>query len=93
MDKETVRTICYLSRLSLDENKAKNIEGDLDVILSMIDELQEIDTSKIEPMFSPLEQTAIVHNDEISSDNKKEAYLSQAPDADDDFFKVPKVVE
>ena len=44
-------------------------------------------------MFSPLEQTAIVHNDEISSDNKKEAYLSQAPDADSDFFKVPKVVE
>ena len=47
MDKQTVRTICYLSRLSLDQNSAQKIESDLDVILSMIDELQEVDTSKL----------------------------------------------
>jgi aspartyl-tRNA(Asn)/glutamyl-tRNA(Gln) amidotransferase subunit C len=93
MDKQTVRTICYLSRLSLDQNSAQKIESDLDVILSMIDELQEVDTSKIEPMFSPIEQTAIVYDDVISSDNLKEDFLTQAPNSDNNFFKVPKVVE
>ncbi|MEK9649599.1 MAG: Asp-tRNA(Asn)/Glu-tRNA(Gln) amidotransferase subunit GatC [Gammaproteobacteria bacterium] len=93
MDKETVRTICYLSRLSLSEDGAKNMETDLDTILSMIDQLQEIDTSNIEPMFSPLEQTAIIHDDEVNSDNQKDAYLDQAPESDSNFFRVPKVVE
>jgi aspartyl-tRNA(Asn)/glutamyl-tRNA(Gln) amidotransferase subunit C len=59
----------------------------------MIDELQEVDTSKIEPMFSPIEQTGIVYDDVISSDNLKEDFLTQAPNSDNNFFKVPKVVE
>ena len=77
----------------MDLNSAQKIESDLDVILSMIDELQEVDTSKIEPMFSPIEQTAIVYDDVISSDNLKEEFLTQAPNSDNNFFKVPKVVE
>ena len=44
-------------------------------------------------MFSPIEQTAIVYDDVISSDNLKEDFLTQAPNSDNNFFKVPKVVE
>ena len=93
MDQETVRTICYLARLEIDENKSEKIQKDLETIIDLIGSLQTIDTSDVEPLYSPLEMTALMHEDIEKSDNKKEKFLENAAASTEDYFLVPRVVE
>ena len=93
MDQETVRTICYLARLEIDQSKSEKIQNDLETIIDLIGSLQTIDTSDIEPLYSPLEMTAFMHDDIEKSDNKKEKFLENAAASNEDYFLVPRVVE
>ena len=93
MDQETVSTICYLARLEIDKNKSKKIIQDLETIIELISSLQTIDTSCIEPLYSPLEMTALTHEDVENSDNKKDKFLENAALSNEDYFLVPRVVE
>ncbi|MDG1062375.1 MAG: Asp-tRNA(Asn)/Glu-tRNA(Gln) amidotransferase subunit GatC [SAR86 cluster bacterium] len=93
MDQETVRTICYLARLEIDQSKSEKIQKDLETIIDLIGSLQTIDTSDIEPLYSPLEMTALMHDDIEKSDNKKEKFLENAAESNEDYFLVPRVVE
>ena len=63
MDRETVRTICYLARLEIDQDKSEKIQKELETIVSLIGSLQSIDTSNIEPLYNPLEMKAFKHED------------------------------
>ena len=93
MDQETVSTICYLARLEIDKNKSQKIKQDLETIIELIGSLQTIDTSSIEPLYSPLEMTALIHEDIENSDNKKNQFLENAASSNEDYFLVPRVVE
>ena len=93
MDQETVRTICYLARLEIDQSKSEKIQKDLETIIDLISSLQTIDTSDVEPLYSPLEMTAFMHEDIEKSDNKKEKCLENAAASNEDYFLVPRVVE
>ena len=93
MDQETVSTICYLARLEIDKNKSKKIIQDLETIIELIGSLQTIDTSSIEPLYNPLEMTALTHEDVENSDNKKDKFLENAALSNKDYFLVPRVVE
>ena len=73
--------------------KAQKIENDLEAIIELISELQNIDTSNVEPLYNPLEKTALKHNDVIDSDNRKEKFLDNAPSSNEDYFLVPRVME
>ena len=86
MDQETVRTICYLARLEIDEEKSEKIQNDLETIIELIGSLQNIDTSDTEPLFSPLEMTAFKHEDIENSDNKKDKFLENAAASNEDYF-------
>jgi len=93
MDQETVRTICYLARLEIDQKKSNKIQKDLETIIELIGGLQTIDTSNIKPLYSPLEMTASTHEDIVNSDNEKQKFLKNAPASNEDYFLVPRVVE
>ena len=93
MDQETVRTICYLARLEIDQKKSNKIQKDLETIIELIGGLQTIDTSDIEPLYNPLEMTASTHDDIVNSDNEKEKFLKNAPASNEDYFLVSRVVE
>ena len=93
MDQETVSTICYLARLEIDQSKSKKIQKDLETIIELIGSLQSIDTSDVEPLYSPLEMTAFKHEDLELSDNKKDKFLENAAKSNEDYFLVPRVVE
>ena len=93
MDKETVATISYLSRLAFDKDNKDKITKDLENIIKFVDQLESIDTSNIDPLTSPLEQTAKTRVDEVTAKNRKEKFLQNAPDANEDYFLVPRVVE
>ncbi len=93
MDKKTVTTISYLSRLKIDDKKEEKIIKDLDNIIEFVDQLDDIDTSNIEPLTNPLEKTAKTRADEVTAKNLKDELLEIAPSSNDDYFLVPRVVE
>ena len=93
MDKKTVSTIAYLSRLSLDEKNEDKITKDLENIIKFVDQLDEVNTKNVEPLASPLEKTAKTRADNVTAKNRKEIFLERSPKSNDDYFLVPRVVE
>ena len=93
IDLKTVKHISKLSRISIDDNKAKKLGKDLNAIFSFIEKLNELDTKNTEPLSSIAETTLKLRKDEIKSENIREDILKNSPDKNKDFFVVPKVVE
>ena len=93
IDLKTVKHISKLSRISLDDEKAKKLEKDLNSIFKFIEKLKELDTSKIEPLTSIAETKLQLRKDEIISKDIRDKILKNSPDENKDFFVVPKVVE
>ena len=93
MDKKTVSTIAYLSRLALNEENGEKITQDLENIIKFVDQLENANTQNIEPLASPLEKTAKTRTDNITAKNRKEVFLERSPKSNDDYFLVPRVVE
>ena len=93
MDKKTVTTISYLSRLKIDDEKEQKIISDLSNIIEFVDQLNDVDTSKIDPLANPLEKTAKTRKDIVTAKNLKKELLDVAPSANEDYFLVPRVVE
>jgi len=93
MDKKTVTTISYLSRLKIDNDKEKKIINDLSNIIEFVDQLNEVDTTEITPLTNPLEKTAKTRKDIVTAKNLKKELLEVAPSANEDYFLVPRVVE
>ena len=93
IDLKTVKHISKLSRISLDDKKAEKLASDLNAIFSFIEKLNELNTSKTEPLTSIAETTLKLRKDEIKSGNIRDEVLRNSPDKNKDFFVVPKVVE
>jgi len=93
MDKKTVTTISYLSRLKIEDEKEEKIIEDLDNIIKFVDQLNIIDTSDVAPLTNPLEKTAKTRKDIVTAKNLKKDLLEVAPSSNDDYFLVPRVVE
>ena len=93
MDKKTVSTIAYLSRLSLNEKNEDKITEDLKNIIKFVNQLDEADTNNIEPLANPLEKTAKTRTDNVTAKNRKEVFLDRSPKSNEDYFLVPRVVE
>ena len=93
IDLKTVKHISKLSRISVDDEKAKKLEKDLNSIFKFIEKLKELDTSKIEPLTSIAETKLQLRKDEIISKDIRDKILKNSPDENKDFFVVPKVVE
>ena len=93
MDKKTVTTISYLSRLKIGDQKEEKIIEDLDNIIKFVDQLNVIDTSDVAPLTNPLEKTAKTRKDIVTAKNLKKDLLEVAPSSNDDYFLVPRVVE
>ena len=93
IDLKTVKHISKLSRISIEEEKAKRLTNDLNSIFKFIEKLNELDTSKTEPLTSVAETTLKLRKDKIESKNIREDILKNSPEKNKDYFVVPKVVE
>ena len=93
IDLKTVKHISKLSRISLDDKKAKKLESDLNSIFKFIEKLNELDTGKVEPLTSIADTSLQLRKDEIKSSNIRDQILKNSPEDNKDFFVVPKVIE
>ena len=93
IDLKTVKHISKLARISVDEEKANKLAGDLNTIFTFIEKLNELNTSDVQPLTSIAETTLRFREDKIKSENIREKILKNSPEKNEDFFVVPKVVE
>ena len=93
IDLKTIKHISKLSRISVDDEKAKKLAEDMNSIFDFIEKLKELDTDNIEPLTSVAETTLKLRVDEVKSGDIREQVLKNSPEENEDFFVVPKVVE
>ncbi len=93
IDLKTIKHIAKLARISVNDDKAKFLEKDLNSIFKFIEILNKVDTDKIEPLTSIANTTLQLRKDEIKTKNIREEILENSPEKNKDFFVVPKVVE
>ena len=93
IDLKTVKHISKLARISIEDEKAKKLAGDLNSIFEFIEKLNKLKTDKVKPLTSIAETTLKLRNDEVKSKNIRDQILKNSPDKNRDFFVVPKVVE
>ena len=91
--KEDVKYVADLARLQLDGGEIDRLAGDMNRILEYMDLLAEVDTSDVEPLEHVTELTAEFRKDEAKEPLPHEDALKNAPDADTDYFRVPRVIE
>ena len=93
IDLKTVKHISKLARISVNDEKARKLEKDLNSIFKWIEQLNELNTDKVEPLTSIAETTLRLREDIILSENIRDEILNNSPKDNKDYFVVPKVVE
>ena len=93
IDKNQVKKVAKLSRISLDEKKLESLSKDLALILNFVEELNKLDTKKTEALTSIVNKTLEPRKDIINDGEIKDQILKNSPDKNEEFFIVPKVVE
>ena len=93
IDKDTVKHISKLARISLDEKKINNLSKDLSSIMKFIEKLNELNTDKITPLTSIINASLKSRDDEIKDGRIRDQILKNSPENNKEFFVVPKVVE
>lgn len=93
VDAATVRRIAHLSRLAIDESDVPRMQGELNAILAFVEQLGEVDVSGVEPMISVTPMRMRQRPDVVTSGGDAASVTANAPQVEDGFFLVPKVVE
>lgn len=90
---EDVRKIARLSRLHVEDAQLAPLAGELNGILSWIEQLAEVDVEGVDPMTSAVDMRAPLRADAVTDGGKRDEVLQNAPKSDDGFFVVPRSVE
>ncbi|MBS1978208.1 MAG: Asp-tRNA(Asn)/Glu-tRNA(Gln) amidotransferase subunit GatC [Bacteroidetes bacterium] len=93
IDRPLLNKLAHLSRLELDEKDIDSTLADLNNIITWVEKLQEVNTDQAEPITSMSLEVNRWREDEPGPHLDQQRALSQAPEKDNDFFKVPKVLE
>ena len=93
IDKETVKHISKLARISLDDNKVESLSKDLTSIMKFIENLNKLNTDKTVPLTSIINASLKSRKDEVKDGKIRDQILKNSPEKNDEFFVVPKVIE
>lgn len=93
IDETTAARVAKLARIKVEPEALPALADEFNTILGFIEQLGEVDVEGVEPMTSVTPQTLKQRADEVHEGGYPEKILSNAPDAREGFFAVPKVVE
>jgi aspartyl-tRNA(Asn)/glutamyl-tRNA(Gln) amidotransferase subunit C len=93
MDRKTVAKVANLARIKITADEEKKYAEELSGIMDWIEQLGEVNTDGIEPMTSVVEVKLHERPDEITDGGYADEILANAPETQEGFFVVPKVVE
>jgi aspartyl-tRNA(Asn)/glutamyl-tRNA(Gln) amidotransferase subunit C len=93
VDRATVRRIARLARIKLKDEDVPRLESELNSILHWIEQLNAVDVKGVEPLTSVVAMKMKMRKDEVTDGNYPADIVKNAPQSEDEFFIVPKVVE
>lgn len=93
IDIKTVDEIAHLARLEFTEESKKEIQNDLNRMLSFVEKLNELDTDGVEPLIYMTNDWNVLREDAPEVTISQKDALKNAPRKDSDYFKVPKVID
>jgi aspartyl-tRNA(Asn)/glutamyl-tRNA(Gln) amidotransferase subunit C len=93
VDRDTVRRIAKLARLALDNAQVTEMEKELNALLSWVEQLSDVHVEGVLPMTSVVEQRLKMRQDVVTDGGYQDDLMKNAPQVENHFFVVPKVVE
>ncbi|HZL62074.1 MAG TPA: Asp-tRNA(Asn)/Glu-tRNA(Gln) amidotransferase subunit GatC [Pseudolabrys sp.] len=93
VDADTVRRIAHLARIAVADSEEENLRAELNAMLAFVEQLQEVNVEGVEPMTSVTPMAMKKRHDVVTAGDDAEAVLKNAPQSEDNFYLVPKVVE
>jgi aspartyl-tRNA(Asn)/glutamyl-tRNA(Gln) amidotransferase subunit C len=93
LTRESVQRVAILARLRLTADEESEFTGQLDHILAYMDKLNELDTANVELFNHDIDNSFALRDDKVTNQPNTDALLANAPDRDETFFKVPKIIE
>jgi aspartyl-tRNA(Asn)/glutamyl-tRNA(Gln) amidotransferase subunit C len=93
VDQATVRRIARLARIAVEDEEVERLGQELNAILDFVAELSSVDVEGVEPLTSVLPMQMKKRQDVVTDGGFAEAILANAPEKEDHYFVVPKVVE
>ena len=93
VDQKTVRRIARLARIAVADEDVPHLQGELNAILSFVEQLNAVDVEGVEPMTSVTPMTMKKRQDGVTDGGYPDDIVRNAPATEDHFFLVPKVVE
>jgi aspartyl-tRNA(Asn)/glutamyl-tRNA(Gln) amidotransferase subunit C len=91
--RQQVEHVARLARLGLSDEEMERMRAQLDAILTYIDKLNELDTSQVTPTSHVIPMTNIFREDVASPSLSQDQALANAPDRQEAFFRVPRILE
>lgn len=93
VDKDTVRRIARLARIQVAEERLAPMAGELNGIFQWVEMLNEVNVEGVPAMTSVVAQKLKWRADEVTDGNAADGLMRNAPESEENFFVVPKVVE
>ncbi len=93
LDKSEIEKIAWLARLEIDAEDVASYSQELSGILELVEQMNSVDTGDITPLAHPLDIAARLRDDKVTETNQRDRFQHQAPETEDGYFLVPRVIE
>lgn len=93
VEQSEIEKIARLARIHIDAADVPEVAGRINAILAMVDTMQAVNTSGVEPMANPLDAVQRLRADVVTESNQRERFQAIAPQAESGLYLVPKVIE
>lgn len=93
LENADIEKIAVLARLQVSDSETVDYANSISSILSLIDQMQQVQTDGVEPLSNPHDASQRLRADEVTCDNQRDAFIALAPAAEDGLYLVPKVLD
>lgn len=93
LDRSELENLALLARLTVDDAVFDEVTQGITDILTLVAQLQTVDTSGVEAMAHPLDAVQLLRSDEVTEEDCRAEFLAIAPQTENGLYLVPKVIE
>lgn len=93
VDANDIEKVATLARIQITDDQIPEVTNSINTVLGLIDKMQAVDTSSIEPLANPHDALQTLRADKVTAVNECDKLMSNAPATGDGLFLVPKVIE
>jgi aspartyl-tRNA(Asn)/glutamyl-tRNA(Gln) amidotransferase subunit C len=93
IEQKEIEKIAELARIRLSDDEVGPVTARIAEILTLVDQLQAVDTAAVEPMANPLDAIQTLRPDVVTEGDRRDAFQAIAPAVENGLYLVPKVIE